>query len=111
MRFVKLNFGYSARDVKDGADFVIRDPDSRLLATRHSSLFETLIPGVELCAWIGIFCTRHVLQVEMILVKDDSATVIGWIQDETKTVEAYPFLYDIGRLLRLFIMTSVCHIY
>ena len=53
-----MNFDGSVIDGRSSADFVIRDPDARLLTTRGSYLSEPSIPEVELhAAWAGIIYT------------------------------------------------------
>lgn len=41
-RFVKINFNGNVRNGRGGADYVIRDPDAKLLATKGSHLFKPL---------------------------------------------------------------------
>lgn len=45
---LKVNFDESIIDRRGGASFVIHGPDSILVATRGSHLFESTVLGVEL---------------------------------------------------------------
>ncbi|KAG1363203.1 hypothetical protein COCNU_11G000300 [Cocos nucifera] len=46
-----------------------------------------------------------------IFIEEDSATIIGWIQENTKQLEAHPLLRDIWIALRHFTAESVRHVY
>nr|XP_010924343.1 uncharacterized protein LOC105047223 [Elaeis guineensis] len=53
--FAKVNFNGSVKDGRDGSGFVIRDPDSWILAARGSPLYEASVPSAKLhAAWAGI---------------------------------------------------------
>ena len=57
--FVEVNFDDSARDGRGGLDFVIWNPDARLLAVGGSQLFDSTALDVDLrAAWASIFCMR-----------------------------------------------------
>ena len=66
------------------------------LSAGGSYLFEPLVLRAKLHAlWTGIIFPRKELRAERILIEGDSATVIGWIQDNTQQLDAHPLLHNI----------------
>lgn len=58
--------------------------------------FEPSVLDVELIvAQAGIICATQELHAERIFIKGDSTTIIKWIQDEMKMLEAHPLHHDI----------------
>lgn len=60
------------------ATFMIRSPNSRLVAIGESQLFETLVLGIELqVAWVGIAYGRLTQDVDELVIEGDSSTMVG----------------------------------
>lgn len=77
MTFRKINFDCSIMSIYEGVGFVIRDPDSRLVAAGDSHLFSPSIPRVELrVAWADIIYARLTLQADHLVIEGNSSTVI-----------------------------------
>ena len=67
-----------------------------MLVVEGFYLFEPSLPGAELHATLtDIIYARQKLQTERIFIDEDSAIIIGWIQGNTKQLEAHPLLCDI----------------
>ena len=78
--FLKVNFDDSVIGSSSGAAFVIRGPDSRLVATAGSHLFDSSVLEAELRAiWVGIAIARGTHQADRLVLEGDSSTVVGWI--------------------------------
>lgn len=77
------------------ADFLIRDPDSRMVVAGGSHLFGPSILGAKLQAtWIGITYVRLILQVDQLVIKSDSATVVVWIRSYARIVVIHLLLHS-----------------
>lgn len=110
--FVKVNFDVNIRGAKGGAGYVIQDSDSKLLVAGGLCFFEPSILETKLRAtWTDIICARQKLHTERIFIKEDSTTIVAWIQDETKLYQTHMFLYDIQSLLRGIAIVSILHIF
>ncbi|XP_038974541.1 uncharacterized protein LOC120105864 [Phoenix dactylifera] len=102
--FLKVNFDGSALDggMRGGVGFVIRGPYFRAVAAGGCQLFDTSILEAELrAAWAGLRHARVVLQASSIILEDDSATVIGWIQRGSRGEGTdHPLIRNIVMMMR-----------
>lgn len=82
LSFLKVNFDDSVTDRRGRAEFVIYGLDSRFITVSGVRLVETFVFGVELrAAWDCICCyTSLILQANRLIVEEDSAMVMAWLQ-------------------------------
>ncbi|XP_038987978.1 uncharacterized protein LOC120112499 [Phoenix dactylifera] len=110
-----VNFDGSVLDggSRGGAGFVIRDPQSRVVAAGGCRLFATSVPGAELhAAWAGIRHARAMMRTSPIILEGDSATVIGWIQQGLRGESSdHPLIRDIVRMMRDGGATQAMHVF
>ena len=80
-RFFKVNFNDSVRSSSDGANFLIYDYASRVVATEGSHLIVLFVPTVKLqTVWARITYVYRSLHIDHLFIEGDSATVMTWLQ-------------------------------
>lgn len=110
--YLKVNFDGSVRNRKGGAGFVIRGPDSRLVAAGGHYLSDPTVPGAELrAAWAGVAYARSVLGADHIVIEGDSTVVVAWIQRCKGGMVDHPLLRDISIFLSGCIGLTIRHIF
>lgn len=110
--FLKINFDGSGANGSGGARFIIRDPDSQLIATGGVWLVETSMPGAKLkVAQKEIYYARLTLRVDRLIV-EDSFVVVAWLQGcPNRGTATHPLVCDIRRLLLGCAQSDIRHIY
>ena len=94
--FVKVNVDSSGRDRRGGADFVIYNPDERLLVAGVSHLFEPSVPTAELyTTWAGVTFARQQFHAKRIFLEGDSTTIISWFQRDARQLKGHPLIQDV----------------
>lgn len=112
MTFLKVNFDGSMVTSSDGVGFVIREPDSWLIATGGTHLFEPTVLRAELRnTWVGIACARLASRVDAFVIKGNSATMAKWMQNLPTKGTTHPLLANIVKLLRDTISLDIGHAY
>ncbi|XP_038979861.1 uncharacterized protein LOC120109984 [Phoenix dactylifera] len=97
--FLKVNFDGSILQggERGGVGFVVRGPNSSVIAAGGFQPFDISVPGAELrAAWAGLRYVRRALQARDVLLEGDSVIVIGWLSQASGGVGDYhPLVRDI----------------
>lgn len=73
-----MNFDESIMDSTGGVCFVIKDPNSRLVAAGGSCLFGPSVLKAELrTVWTSIIYARLILRADPLIIQDNSYAMIG----------------------------------
>ena len=76
---------------------MIWEPNFRLVVAGEHHLFtSSVLKGGASCCLSKILYARQTLEAYHLIIEEDSATVITWIQGYTRGGHAHPFLQDIS---------------
>ena len=97
---------------REGAGFVIRDSDSRLIAACRIHLGNVIVLSVEVqAAWVGIMYARLILGTNCIVIEGDSTIMVGWIQGQASATNMHPLLLNIWGLVREYVSLNIRQVY
>lgn len=107
-RYIEINFVNNFEGNRDGADFIIHDPELESMIIEESYLYESKILTMESrSTWTGIIYIRRILRADRLIIEYNFAVIIAWIHKSIRKKMLHPLFYDIAIILMNYITIIV----